>query len=55
MCCSNKQNSRRPLNWLSRHINQHYDDDSGFPLLVWDVKQRLVAVAAGKEGSAQEK
>jgi hypothetical protein len=23
-------------------------------LLVWDMKQRLVAVAAGKEGSAQE-
>jgi hypothetical protein len=28
---------------------------SGFPLLVWDMKQRLVTVAAGKEGSAQEK
>jgi hypothetical protein len=28
---------------------------SGFPLLVWDTKQRLVDVAAGKEGLAQEK
>jgi hypothetical protein len=52
---ANKQNSSQPLNWLSGHINQNYDDDSGFPLLVWDMKQRLVAVAAGKEGSAQQK
>jgi hypothetical protein len=27
---------------------------SGFRLLVWDMKQKLVAVTAGKEGSAQE-
>jgi hypothetical protein len=49
----NKQNSQ-PLNWLSRHNKQDEDDASGFPLLVWDMKQRLVAVAAGKEVLAQE-
>jgi hypothetical protein len=50
---ANKQNSQ-PLNWLFCHNNQDYDDDSGFRLLVWDMKQRLVAVASGKEGLAQE-
>ena len=50
---ANKQNSQ-PLNWLSRHVNQDYDDASGFRLLVWEMKQRLVAIVTGKEGSAQE-
>jgi hypothetical protein len=49
----NKQNSQPP-NWLSRHVNQDYDDASGFPLLVWDMKQMLVAIVTGKEGSARE-
>jgi hypothetical protein len=31
----------------------NYNSDP--PLLVWEMKQRLVAVAAGKEGSTQEK
>jgi hypothetical protein len=50
---ANNQN-HQPLNWLSPHNNQDQDDTSGFPLLVWDMKKRLVAVAAGKEGLAQE-
>jgi hypothetical protein len=50
---ANKQNSQ-PLNWLSRHINQDYDDASGFRLLVWEMKQMLVANVMGKEGSAQD-
>jgi hypothetical protein len=37
-----------------RHINQDYDDASGFRLLVWEMKQRLVAIVMGKEGLAQE-
>jgi hypothetical protein len=51
---ANKQNSQ-PLNRLLRHINQDYDEASGFRSLIWDMKQRLVTVAAGKEGSAPEK
>jgi hypothetical protein len=46
---ANKPNSE-PLNWLSRHINQDYDDASGFRLLVWDTKQRLDATVPRKEG-----
>jgi hypothetical protein len=50
---ADNQNSQ-PLNWLSRHSNQDQDDARGFLLLVWDMKQRLVAVAGAKEGSAHE-
>jgi hypothetical protein len=51
---ANKPNSQ-PLNWLSHHINQDEDDaTSAFRLFGWDMKQRLVAVATGKEGLVQE-
>jgi hypothetical protein len=46
---TNKQSSSQPLNWLSHPINQDEDDPSGFQLLLWDVKQRFVAIVTGKK------
>jgi hypothetical protein len=34
----------QPLNGLSHHTNQDQDDDNGFHLFVWDMKQRLIVI-----------
>jgi hypothetical protein len=52
LLAANKQ-KKQPLNGFSDHIKQDQDDDNGFRLFVWDMKQRLVAITTGKEGLAQ--
>jgi hypothetical protein len=54
LLAANKQKNQPP-NGFSHHIKQDQDDANGFRLFVWGMKQRIVAITTGKEGSAQEK